>query len=621
MKKQAKILVLIWGILLGLAILSLAGYLLLVNLYDDQVYPGVSLGGERLSGLNHDQARDLLAQKSLELWNQNWVFKYQDQSTTIDPRVGAAGSIDLASPILDYNLDASLGQAWSVGRSGGFFSEFGSALGSFVFSRHLDWQYTLDEEQLKQLLKEKFGAQEMPLKNANFEVEVLTNGDLNFKNNAEGAGREIDYDAALRTWRKNLDQGVIVELTLDTIITQPKIKLVNCPDPKITAMELLVKESLELNYQNPASSTPLIFKAEKKDLAAWLNYLEKDNQIVVGFDSEKIKNWLTKIVAPKIDQEPIAARFEVKNGRVSNFQNGTPGRKLDLEKSAAEIIKMLSEKNNQSVDLIISVVADNSAEQIDNFGISEIIGTGHSNFAGSPKNRRHNIAIGAAAVNGLLIKPGEEFSLVKALGDVDKESGYLPELVIKENRTIPEYGGGLCQIGTTLFRAAIGSGLPVTSRRSHSYRVTYYEPAGTDAAVYIPQPDVRFLNDSDNYILIQVRIEKDDLYFDFWGIKDGRKIDIGKPVVYNIIRPAPTKIISSPDLAPGIKKCTEKAHNGADAYFDYQVIYHPGTDQEEIKKVRFSSHYVPWQEVCLVGAVASTTLPIATSTSATSTNP
>jgi hypothetical protein len=82
------------------------------------------------------------------------------------------------------------------------------------------------------------------------------------------------------------------------------------------------------------------------------------------------------------------------------------------------------------------------------------VAIGTSNFKGSPVNRRHNIAVGAASVNGTLIAPGEEFSLLKTLGDIDAAAGYKPELVIKGGKTLPEFGGGLCQIGTTAFRAA-----------------------------------------------------------------------------------------------------------------------------------------------------------------------
>ena len=180
---------------------------------------------------------------------------------------------------------------------------------------------------------------------------------------------------------------------------------------------------------------------------------------------------------------------------------------------------------------------------------------------------------------------------------------------------MPEFGGGLCQVGTTMFRAVIACGLPVTMRRNHSYRVVYYEPAGTDATIYDPWPDFRFINDLPTYILIQAKISGDTLSFEFWGTKDGRLVETTKSTIYNIVKPEPTKVIETLDLKPGEKKCTEHAHNGADAYFDYKVTYADDT----VKEKRFSSHYVPWQEVCLLGVEKLSAPPeTATSTPATS---
>lgn len=158
-----------------------------------------------------------------------------------------------------------------------------------------------------------------------------------------------------------------------------------------------------------------------------------------------------------------------------------------------------------------------------------------------------------------MVAPDEEFSLLKALGEIDGEHGYLQELVIKDNQTKPEFGGGLCQIGTTTFRATIASGLPVSERRNHSYRVVYYEPAGTDATIYSPAPDYKFKNDTGHYVLIKTRIEGTKIYFDFWGTKDGREINIEPPVIYNIVAPPPEKIIKTIDLEVGVKN-VPKAH-------------------------------------------------------------
>ena len=104
-------------------------------------------------------------------------------------------------------------------------------------------------------------------------------------------------------------------------------------------------------------------------------------------------------------------------------------------------------------------------------------------------------------------------------------------LVIKNNVTTPEFGGGICQVSTTVFRAAIFSGLKITARKNHAYPVHYYNPQGFDATVYIPRPDLKFINNTPGYILIQAHIdlEKKELTFDFYGTDDGRKTEVDGP--------------------------------------------------------------------------------------------
>jgi len=602
--KGPKLLVIIWSIILSLAATLVVGYLVLANNYDDRVYPNIKIANQSVSGLNEDELATTTAQLAKSVMSQNWTFDYQGEKLVVDPMLGQATSVDLARPLIDVDTDKTASQAWIVGRSGNFAVDCFSAWRSLLFSHDINLQYYLDKDNLKKILQDKFSAKEQPLKNASLQAELKADGTISTQSIAEQSGWQIDYDQAISQLEKQLASGNFQDINLENKVVDPQIKLANVP--AVGDVSKLVSSSpLELKYQDPASSSPLVVKAEKADLVKWINYLVDNGNITIGFDQAIIASWLQEKVAPLINREPESAKFEIQGTKVSSFQAGANGQKLDVTATAAKIVAAL--KDNQSaVDLTVNTIADNSVKS-DNLGIKEIVGTGHSNFAGSPKNRRHNISVGSAAVNGLLIKPGEEFSLVKALGNVDQTTGYLPELVIKENHTIPEYGGGLCQVGTTLFRAAIESGLPITERHNHSYRVVYYEPAGMDAAVYIPHPDVRFVNDSANYILIQSRINGDDIYFDFWGVKDGRQVDISQPTIYNIVKPAPTKFIYSADLPPGQKKCTEKAHNGADAYFDYKVIYNPGTDKAKTKQQRFSSHYVPWQEVCLIGEIASST--------------
>ena len=162
-------------------------------------------------------------------------------------------------------------------------------------------------------------------------------------------------------------------------------------------------------------------------------------------------------------------------------------------------------------------------------GIETLIGQGKSDFKGSTRSRIHNIKTALTRYDGLLIAPGEEFSFVENLGEVDGEHGYLPELVIKNDKTEPEFGGGICQVSTTAFRAAIYSGLEITARKNHAYPVSYYNPQGMDATIYVPKPDLKFINNTPGYILIQTEIEGTQLTFNFYGTNDGRKVEVDGP--------------------------------------------------------------------------------------------
>jgi vancomycin resistance protein YoaR len=111
--------------------------------------------------------------------------------------------------------------------------------------------------------------------------------------------------------------------------------------------------------------------------------------------------------------------------------------------------------------------------------------------------------------------------------------GFLPELVIKPEGVTPEFGGGLCQVSTTTFRAAMNAGLPITARRNHSFAVQYYAPQGTDATIYPGSSDLKYTNNLTSALLIRTRIEGRKLYFDFFGTKDERAVTFDGPTVYD----------------------------------------------------------------------------------------
>jgi vancomycin resistance protein YoaR len=261
------------------------------------------------------------------------------------------------------------------------------------------------------------------------------------------------------------------------------------------------------------------------------NHIQKKSQLILNEDL--IKDYIFNL-AKKTDKDPEDAKLKMDGGKASVFSIGSKGLELNQDKSINILATYLKSGDyGTSIDLPYQEKdpAIPAIDSIDNLGVSSLIGEGQSNFRGSPKNRIFNINVATKRFNGALIKPGEEFSFVGLLGDVDGEHGYLPELVIKNDKTEPEFGGGICQVSTTAFRAALNAGLKITARRNHAYPVQYYSPQGTDATVYVPRPDLRFVNNTPGYILIQTKIEGTVLTFDFYGTNDGRKVEMNGPIV------------------------------------------------------------------------------------------
>jgi len=575
--------------------------------YADSFFPGTRLAGNALGGATYAAAQSIIAGRTDAFSRRGIAVTYGDKTVVI-AATAITDTPDTAFDVFSFDTDASLRELFQKQHDTNLWQALAWQLRGSFLSPNIPLQTSLDKHKLTSLLEQNFSAFENPAESATIHVD-----DETMRVAPETYGTKFDYTAITGEIERRLafldERPIHINLKTD----YPTAFAADIEPLLAQASAILARTPFQFVIPPQSSLNPdkkfLLDKATLAPLLTAKTMTKKIGILNVALKDEETARYLTETFVPFTDVAPTDAKFVVRDGKVSEFVSSKPGQKLNAAVSIQnfeELLQSVAETatSTQTVAVVIDALpSEVTTARTNNLGIAEIIGTGHSNFAGSPANRRHNIAVGAAAVNGTLIKPDEEFSLLKTLGKVDASAGYLPELVIKGNATVPEYGGGLCQIGTTAFRGTLASGLPVIARQNHSYRVSYYEPAGTDATIYDPAPDFKFVNDTGNHILIQSRIEGNDLYFDFWGTRDGRTVEKTQPVIYNITLPPPTKIVETDTLAPGEKKCTEHAHNGADAYFDYAVTYADGDKKEEL----FKSHYRPWQEVCLVGAKKNST--------------
>ena len=309
-----------------------------------------------------------------------------------------------------------------------------------------------------------------------------------------------------------------------------------------------------------------------------------------------------------INRDPQNPVFMVKNERVEEFSPALPGLTIIEDNLIAAIQDALSELESTEVDeLAIDTPVSTTPSQFEtqdtnNLGIHELIGRGTSQFKGSISSRVHNIALAASRLNGVLIAPGETFSFTDTLGDISVYSGYKQSYVIRDGATVLGDGGGVCQVSTTFFRAALAAGLPIVERHPHSYRVTYYEQdskPGIDATIYSPSVDIKIVNDTPGHILIQTLTDTDNytLTFELYGTNDGRIAQIGTPVIHSTTPPPDDLYIDDPSLPAGAVKQIDYKAWGAKVTFDYTVT----RGEEILQDKTFSSNYRAWQAKFLRG--------------------
>lgn len=369
-------------------------------------------------------------------------------------------------------------------------------------------------------------------------------------------------------------------------------------------------QGLDWGY-NEKKISQVAFKVGRSDniLVAWQ---EKWRAFFQGINLEPeysfAEQQLWQKLAPlekAIYQPPQEALFQFKNGRVVAFQKEKEGRRLDKEKLWRVLQDKLGERS-QVIEIILEtqpILPLTRVDEVNNLGIKEILGKGLSYFWGSSSARIHNLVLAASRLNGLLLPAGEVFSFNQSLGAVSQATGYQQAYVIKEGRTILDDGGGVCQVSTTLFRAALAAGLPILERYPHSYRVSYYEQGGfgpgLDATVFYPTVDLKFRNNTRHHILIQMSVDtkKGILIFELYGTSDGRWTKLGQPKILEQTAPPEDLYQDEPALPQGEIKQLERKAWGAKVSVDWQVK----RGEEILEEKTFWSYYQPWQAVYLRG--------------------
>jgi len=559
-------------------------------LFAGRILPGVSAYGITLGGKSQAEVEALLQQIDAYPEQGRIVLKAGDQSWVAKPS-------DLGM-IFNYQLTAQ--NAYKVGRGESITEWLFDPLFALFTGYPVDPVMVYDERIAEQYLH----GVAIQVDRRTVEALIRING-TTVELIPGQVGRSLDIPSALKELDSNLSTLKDFSIVLPIIESPPVI--LDAHEQASIVQKILFSPLTLTMPVGQGDVGPWILTVD--DLANMLLIKREEGRqqasYVVSLDQNLLREHLTGM-EKVINRDMENARF-IFNDDTRQLDLAKPavvGRHLDIDINLGVITEgLLAGQHAIILSIVIDrpiVLDDATADQLD---IHELIWAETSYFYGSSPERIQNIKAAAARFHGLLVAPGAEFSMSDGLGDISLDNGYAEALIIYGDQTISGIGGGVCQVSTTLFRTAFHAGLQILERHAHAYRVSYYEQranggrdsnlAGLDATVYVPIVDLKFINDTQSWLLMETYVYSSSITWKFYSTSDGRSVEWQTSGPVNLVEPPEPLYRETPELEEGEINQIDWEAEGADVTVT-RSVYKAGA---LLFQDTFRTHYLPWQAI------------------------
>lgn len=570
--------------------------------FHDRIYPGVSVAGIPVGGLSVEQARAKV-EAELPFYTPEYLkLRYEDQTWSIPLR-------DLG---LSLGSSEAIARAYAVGRAAhqplaadlaaqpehrwlALVADLFEQWSALSMGRSIEARLALDEARVIEQVRQFAAAldqapQEGFLKAGNGEYLAV----------AGKPGRRVDVETTSRALVEALQQKQPDTVSLTVQEIAPALGNL---DAVAAQANVLARAPFTLTLTTPDG--PRAIPLEAATVRQWLDLSAErsssgEPELAVRLNRGPAEDYLANL-AKELARLAQDARldFDPESRQIVVLQPGQIGRSLDIESGLTEIEAALQRGEHMLPLEVRTVQPAVSSDPLPSVNGVELIAEGTTEFAGSSKERVQNIVVGADKFKGVVVPAGEEFSFNKYVGEIDAANGFTEGLIIWGDRTAVGVGGGICQVSTTVFRAAFHGGFPITDRTAHGYVVSWYGEPGLDATIFTPDVDLRFRNDTNGPLFIKPKVDlkAGTLTFAFYGQRQPRKVEMVGPKISNI-RPAPPPLYQEDKSLPkGTIKQVDWAKEGQDVVVIRKILTADGEEREE----KFESHYQPWRAVFLYG--------------------
>ncbi len=490
--------------------------------YQGRVYRGVVVHGVQVGGQTKAQALRNIKAADAKYVTQPLIITSDSTTTRIVPT-------DMG---LTPDSEAALKRAYAYGRSGGGLEQWKAMVRSMLGRTTTVGVVKINSDKLSAYTNGFADDAAVPVQNATFNI----NG-ISVAVQPAQDGKRLDMLAWVDGLRWHMATGSIAPMKLPTTTTHP---IIGADELNLLKDKVARYVAAPITLMTPDKSKTVVLN--QSDIVAWLGASRtgitdiaqapsldiilhtSTVPIQIGLNTNKVDEYVAGL-AGTVNQEPVNAVLAGVDGKVTIAKPAQNGIKLDVAKTSESVKAVLDKPADQRNVTMTATVAKAEVREdtLDALGLKDVLSVGQTFFPGSPSTRLTNVRAGARRFNGVMLKPNEVFSFGKLLGEVNASTGYVPELVILDNHEEKQYGGGLCQVSSTAYRAALLAGLPILQRQNHSFAISYYTAPygvpGVDATIYYPAVDMKFRNDTPGHIYMQTTMVGTSLTFTYFGTK------------------------------------------------------------------------------------------------------
>lgn len=288
---------------------------------------------------------------------------------------------------------------------------------------------------------------------------------------------------------------------------------------------------------------------------------------------------------------------------------GVSGKAVDIAATKNAVDAAITGAAGQpvTVEAVVTVKEPDITEE-DLSTIGDVLGTCSTSFSSSGSARSKNLTNGAAKINGRVLMPGEILSGYECMQPLTEANGYFTAASYENGQVVDSIGGGVCQIATTLYNAALRAEVEITQRQNHSMIVTYVKPS-MDAAIAGTFKDIKFKNNYSTPIYVEGYTKDRELYFTIYGKETrpaNREVKYVSETLGTTDPGAPTEKVDN-SLAPGARRKVQSSHRGMRSRL-WKVVYVDGAEVE--KTLLHTDTYNASKAVFLVGPPPAVSAPV-----------